>query len=199
MRYKNNTDPKIQKYLHFITDANDRMRKMIKDLLAFSRAGRQLDIDPRVNIEDVVNEVIGMMQNKIESSKAIIKTSDLNIRVPYDRDKLVRVIQNLLSNSIKFSHPDRKPEINISVNGDGPYIVRVSISDNGQGINEESKIRIFNMFERSGATIGSGEGSGIGLAICKRIIEKHGGKIWVESKPGVGSDFAFTILQQQYD
>lgn len=196
MKYKDSTDPKIQKYLGFITEGNERMKKMIKDLLAFSRSGRSINITNNVNLKKVVDEVVNMMQEKISSTNAMISTRHLNYNVSYDEDKLVRVMLNLISNSIKFTQDGIPPVIQIYAMVH-PHQFMVTVEDNGIGIDKDAHEKIFNMFETTNHGSGK-DGSGIGLAVCKRIIEKHGGRIWVDSAPKKGSKFIFTIPREKH-
>lgn len=183
---------KAQEHVDFILDASRRMRELISGLLNHSKAGITHNLET-IDIEELLSEVLDLMGYKIIKSKANIfydKKQD-KIKVLYDRQQLARVFLNLLSNAIKFSRKDVCPKIVISVvpeNGN----FRFTIKDNGKGIKKEEFNKIFNMFFK-GSITSKISGSGIGLAVCEKIIRSHGGIIWVESIVGEGSTFFFTI------
>jgi len=193
--YKNETDENVIKYINYITDASDRMRRLVHDLLDYSRLGRERILEP-IDCNKVVQEVLCDLAMAIQESKAVINTDRLPVISGYTTE-MKQLFQNLLSNSLKFRKPGERPVINISV------IPReenwqFSVTDNGIGIDEKYWDRIFVIFQRL-HTKNEYEGTGIGLAHCKKITELHSGKIWVNSIPGEGSTFIFTIKKRNTD
>ena len=177
-------------YLEFIDEATSKMNDLIQDLLVYSRVTTRKSQFEEVNVNEVVDEVIKSLRGSIEKSGAQINREDLPT-VTTDSTRLEQIFQNLLSNALKFS--TETPVITISAmrrNG----IWRFSVQDNGIGISEEFLDTIFRPFYR---LHGDEEvaGSGIGLAIVKKIIDRWGGRLWVESEPGKGSTFYFTLKE----
>lgn len=179
----------INQYLDFILESSDRMQKLVKGLLDYSRIGKQIEITT-VDCNEIVNDAIYSLSDLIDASKAQIDVQHLPIIEGYSVE-LVRLFQHLITNAIKF----RKKEIPLTLNiaaklTDNKWFF--SVEDNGIGIENSNKEKIFIIFKR----LHDREeypGIGIGLSLCKKIIELHGGTIWVESKLGQGSVFKFTV------
>ncbi|MBD1929674.1 PAS domain S-box protein [Trichocoleus sp. FACHB-90] len=188
-RYKGKLDEDADEFITFAVDGANRMQKLIKDLLEYSRVGtRGKEFDP-VECEDVLHEAIANLQFAIDESNAII-TYDSLPTVRGDSTQLGQLLQNLIGNAIKF-HQHIPPRIHIGVEPtENEWIF--SVRDNGIGMNLEERDRIFVIFQRLHAREAY-PGTGIGLAICKKIVERHGGQIWVDSQVGQGSVFYFTI------
>jgi signal transduction histidine kinase len=172
-----------------IRGATTQARTLIRDLLEYSRAGRgDLSVEP-LRSELVVRQALEALAGSIETTGARVKVGSLPV-VLADRSNLCRVFQNLIGNAVKFTRGD-DPEVDIDAVPDGD-MWRFEIRDNGIGMDAESTKRIFEPFRRL-----HGEeaypGTGIGLAVCERIVEQHGGRIWVSSTPGEGSVFSFTM------
>jgi signal transduction histidine kinase len=189
--YKDSLDERGQKFLHYIVQATDRMRTLIKDLLDYSRIGRKKSLAP-VDCNEVMNMVLADLHIAIKESGAEIKTGELPVIRGYTTE-LKQLFQNLIINAIKFRKKEVHPEIEI-VSQQVRSGYEFMIKDNGIGIPEEHNERIFVIFQRL-HTRTEYEGSGIGLSHCKKIVELHGGRIWVKSNPGEGSTFHFTILE----
>ncbi|MEO6548958.1 MAG: two-component regulator propeller domain-containing protein [Ferruginibacter sp.] len=187
-QYHGKLDKKADTYLEYIADASDRMKVLIKDLLDFSRIG--------VNVELQNTDCNILLKNMLEDINAAVKESDANVhycRMPVINcypSELKQLFQNLVLNAIKF-RKDIAPEINISVK-QTEYFWEFAVKDNGIGIDKQYSDRIFIIFQRL-HTRKQYTGSGIGLSHCKKIVELHKGKIWVESTLGEGSTFHFTI------
>lgn len=176
-------------YLNYLSQASDRMKTLIKDLLDYSRIGREKAAMP-VDCDELLEEVVMDLGKIIRESQAAIRFADLPVLYAYPTE-LKLLFQNLIANAIKFRHPQRTPVINIIAQPQNNYW-QFTVSDNGIGIEKQNLDRIFIIFQRL-HTRSQYEGSGIGLAHCKKIAELHGGNIWAESEPGAGSRFYFTI------
>lgn len=190
-QYKDKVDDIGQKYLYFIQQGTERMKTLITDLLDYSRIGRGKELKP-VDCNEIINTVIADLDTAIQESKAEIETENLPVVNGY-KTEMKQLFQNLVVNAIKFRKKEVLPKVHISSQPiDGGWEFKVQ--DNGIGIDEQFKERIFAIFQRL-HTRNEYEGSGIGLSHCKKIVELHGGRIWVKSKPGEGSTFHFTILE----
>lgn len=190
-KYKDKLDENAHSYLNFILSSSERMRVLIKDLLDYSRIGRKAEKES-VDCNKILNELKADLYQAIEESKAEIISENLPVLQGYPME-LKQLFQNLLVNAIKFRKKDTAPHIEISVKKTTDFW-QFSFKDNGIGIEEPYWERIFVIFQRL-HTRKYYDGSGIGLAHCKKIVELHGGRIWVESELGEGSTFHFTINQ----
>jgi PAS domain S-box-containing protein len=188
-RYQARLDNDADEFIGFAVDGAARMQQLINDLLTFSRVGTRGSPMGLSSCEKVLAEALMNLQVSIEESQAII-THDPLPTVFCDQPQLVQVFQNLVGNSIKF-RGRQAPEIHISAKrAESEWIF--SFCDNGIGLDPRFGERIFEIFQRLHSRTAY-PGTGIGLAICKRIVQRHGGRIWVESKPGEGATFYFTI------
>jgi PAS domain S-box-containing protein len=191
-RYKGKLDSDADEFMDYIVDAAVRMKQQIQDLLEYSRVTTKREEFELVDMNLVLNQTIQNLNSSIEEFEAEIIVDELP-NVMGDAGQLQRVFQNLIANAIKFRKPEESPIIHISSYKDEDNHEYVfSVKDNGIGIEEQYLERIFTIFQRL-HTIEEYHGTGIGLSIVKRIIERHGGRIWVESEWGVGSTFYFTI------
>ena len=188
-RYEGQLDDKADKYIHFAVDGAARMQNIINDLLAFSRVTSRAKELEMSDVESIYNQVLINLEISIKENNAVI-THDPLPKVMADDTQLSQVFQNLISNAIKFRGEDN-PKIHIAaVREINQWLF--SVQDNGIGIDPKHKDRIFEVFKRLHKRRDY-PGTGIGLSICKKIIERHGGNIWVESELGNGSVFYFTI------
>ncbi|WP_414468606.1 PAS domain S-box protein [Methanobacterium sp. ACI-7] len=192
MRYQNQLDNDADEYIEFIVSGGHRMKEMIQGLLEYSKIGTaERKLNP-IDTEDILKKVLSNLNTAIEENNALITSDPLPI-VMGNESQLIRLFQNLIGNSIKFRKMDEKPKIHVSVSEDSQknmYIFK--FEDNGIGIDPQYKERIFEVFKRL-HTLEEYMGTGIGLSISKRIIEVHGGEIWVQSELGKGSIFYFTL------
>ncbi|WEK34381.1 MAG: ATP-binding protein [Candidatus Pseudobacter hemicellulosilyticus] len=188
-QYTSQQVPNAEKYLDYILQASERMMTLIKDLLDYSRLGRQIRFEP-VDCNILLHQVLADMDNNIRLNNALITAVNLPVVYAFPTE-LKLLFQNLISNAIKFRRPDLQPEVTIAYTRETDAW-KFMICDNGIGIDEQHAERIFIIFQRL-HNRNDYEGSGIGLAHCKKIVELHGGKIWVESNPGAGSCFYFTL------
>lgn len=193
-KYRGSLDEKADQYIEFIVDGSSRMQKLITDLLEYSRVGRQKKEVEKINLEETVQRAISSLEVIIKESNAKIEYKDMATVLMNENDAY-RVFLNLINNAIKFKNCDIDPLVKIeSGEKDGMNII--SVSDNGIGIEEKHLNKIFGIFERV-HTKTEYQGTGIGLAICKKIIETYGGRIWVESELGKGTSFYFSIPVSQ--
>jgi PAS domain S-box-containing protein len=188
-RYRGRLDERADSYIGAAVDGVTRMQALINGLLEYSRVGTRGNVSVPAPADDALQEARANLQTLIQESGAVITADPLPV-VPADAVQLTHVFQNLIANAIKF-RAERAPEIQVGARRqDAAWLFWVR--DNGIGIDPQYRERIFMIFQRL-HTRTQYPGTGIGLAICKRIVERHGGKIWVESQPGQGSTFYFTL------
>jgi PAS domain S-box-containing protein len=187
-RLGNDLDPKTMEHMAFVMDGAERMRALIDDLLLYSRVDSRPVKFAEVDMNDVAAKVLAELRLAISDSKAVVEVRPLPV-LKADEAQMGELLQNLVSNAIKFHGPD-PPRVEIAATDDQKDWV-LSVKDNGIGIDPKYADRIFQMFQR--LVPKSYPGTGIGLAVCKRIVERHGGRIWVDSKVGQGSTFSFSI------
>lgn len=189
-KYHHQLDEKAHQYIHFAVDGARRMRQIILELLEFSRVGRHNTEKEQINLNDLIEEVKVLQKKSIDEKKAEITADHLPVIFSF-KIPLLQIFQNLISNAIKYSKQNSPPVIHIHVEDTKDYWT-FSIQDNGIGINHEYFDKIFIIFQRL-HTKDEYSGSGMGLAIVKKIIDNMGGSIRVESEPETGSTFIFTI------
>ena len=191
-RYGDKLDQDAKDFIAFAKDGATRMDRLILELLEYSRIGRITRPMLPVALGPVVERALRTLAAKIEESNAEIATPPAILpTVLGDGEELMRLFQNLIGNAIKYRDPERSPVITMAAEKVGTEWV-LTISDNGIGIDPKYYERIFMIFQRLHKR-GDYEGTGIGLAVCKKIVEHHGGRLWVESEPGQGSHFHFTL------
>ena len=189
MELASHPNPEVQTFLSFIADSSIRMNQLIEGLLNFSRLGQKEPIQ-EVNCEEVIEEVIKDLAFSIKTANATIEREPLPSFIGY-KTEIRLLFQNLISNAIKFRKADIAPIIQINVSENSTFYT-FSIIDNGIGVDEKFQEMIFQLFRRVN-TKTEYEGTGIGLANCKKIVELHNGKIWVTSEKNKGTTFYFTI------
>ena len=190
-RYHDQFDADAREFLRFARDGARRMDEMVMNLLEFSRIGRRSDPAQPVALAEVVGEALDNLALAVEESGSRIEVADALPTIAGSRPDLVRLFQNLIANAIKFRHPDRAPTIRLGVAEDDHHWTW-SVADNGIGIAPDHFDRIFQIFQRLHSR-DKYDGTGIGLAVCRKVVEHHGGRIWVESDPGQGTTFLFTL------
>jgi PAS domain S-box-containing protein len=188
-RYKDQLDQDAKDFIFFAVDGANRMQRLINDLLDYSRVTTKGKPFLKLDLSAILGQAIVNLQKRIQETGAMIVNDDLPF-VYGDEVQLIRVFQNLLDNAMKFIGKDT-PRINVTASTVDEK-VRIAITDNGIGIDKIYTERVFTIFQRLHNKIDY-PGTGIGLAICKRTVERHGGKIWFESEPGNGTTFFFTL------
>jgi light-regulated signal transduction histidine kinase (bacteriophytochrome) len=191
-RYADQTDPQAKKYIDYAVEGAKRMQALIGGLLEYSRVGRIDEPFGPVDTNAALEQALLNLKSVIDDARAAV-TRDPLPTVTGNAGRLAQVFQNLVGNALKFRRPDRPPAIHVSsVARDGEWVF--AVRDNGIGIDVQYVDRIFVIFQRL-HTRSEYPGTGIGLSICKKVIERHGGRIWVESRPGDGATFRFTLPQ----
>ena len=188
-RYRDRLDEKGHRYIAYAVDGAKRMQVLVRDLLAYSRVGAEEKAFKPVNSAELAAAIVERLSSAIKDCGARVELRELPL-VMSDEVELGQVFQNLLSNALKF-RSERVPDIVIDAVRQEQFF-RFSVSDNGIGIDPRFSQRIFQMFQRLHER-GKYDGSGIGLAIVKKIVARHGGEIWFESTPGAGTTFYFTL------
>ena len=193
-RYKDNIDQDANDFIFYAVDGAKRMQVLINDLLSYSRVSTKGKPFKTVKCSEIMEDVLKNLEVSISESGAEINATEIPDEIVVDKTQISQLLQNLIGNALKFCK-NRKPEILIRAQ-DKDSFWEFSVSDNGIGIEPEYFDRIFVIFQRlHGKT--EYAGTGIGLALCKKIVFRHGGDIWVESKPGEGSNFYFTIPKRR--
>ena len=188
-RCKGKLDPESEQFLEFVTAAAARMRALISDLLTYSRTvHREGTSLKEVALNEIVDVALFNLQFAIQESGAVVEVGKLPT-VRADEPQMMQLFQNLISNAIKY-RSEETPHIRITAGQNGEEWV-ISVADNGQGISSQYQDYIFGVFKRLHGR--EYAGTGVGLAICKSVVERHGGRIWVESEPGRGSTFKFSL------
>ena len=188
-RYAEKLDETADEYINFAVDGASRMQGLIEALLEYSRVGTQGNSYESAALEDVLEQALGNLSVSLEESAGKVTHDPLPVMV-IDEVLVRQLFQNLIGNALKF-RGERTPHIHVGAEQRKDDWV-ISVRDNGIGMDPESKERIFEIFQR---LVGREEyeGTGIGLSVCKKIVEKRGGRIWVDSEPGQGSTFSFSI------
>ena len=192
-RYGDRLDGEAKEFMAYVVDGAARMKQLIEDLLAYSRVGTRGKQFKPVPVENAVRRAIGNLRAAIEEAGATV-TYDALPTVAADDVQLAQLFQNLIGNALKFRAAS-VPRIHVSAKEqEGEW--EFGVHDNGIGIEPQYFERIFMVFQQL-HTKGEYPGTGIGLAICKKVVERHGGRIWVDSKPGEGSSFLFTLPKER--
>lgn len=188
-RYRGQLDSDADEFIEFMVDGATRMQALINDLLAYSRVGTKGKPFTTTDGNQIIQQVLESLRFVIEETHAHLTVDPLPVLIA-DRAQLVQLFQNLISNALKF-RGEETLKIHISAKEEGDQVI-FSVADNGIGIEPQYAERIFLLFQRL-HTKKEYPGTGIGLAICKKIVERHGGQIWLESKPDEGTTFFFTL------
>ena len=191
-RYEGKLDDKADSYIHYAVDGVTRMQRLLNDLLRYSRVGSDGAPLMAANSYQACQAAVENLGEVIQETNATIEIGELP-EVLGDETQLVQLFQNLIANSIKFTLQDRSPDVRVSgeeCEGDCIF----SVADNGIGIASDYHEKVFVMFQRLHKRVDY-PGTGVGLAICKKIVVRHGGRIWVDSTPGAGTTVRFTLAK----
>lgn len=189
-RYKGQIDERADRYIDYAVEGAERMSTLIRDLLSYSRVNTRGEELKPTSAEDSLDFALRNLRSAIEQSRASVTHDPLPV-IKADRTQLAQLFQNLIGNAIKYRSPERNPKIHVSAKrANGEWIF--DIADNGIGFEQQYEHKMFLIFQRLHSR-GKYPGTGIGLAICKRIVDRHGGQIWAFGEPGKGAIFSFTI------
>jgi light-regulated signal transduction histidine kinase (bacteriophytochrome) len=189
-RYQGALDAQADKYIAYAVDGAKRMQALIAGLLEYSRVGRQEEAPAPVDSEQALDQALTNLRSALEDSKAVV-THDPLPRVFGNGAQITRVFQNLVGNGVKFRRPEESPRIHVAAQLRANEAL-FSVRDNGIGIDPQYSERVFVIFQRL-HTRTEYPGTGIGLSVCKKVVERHGGRIWLESQPAAGTTFWFTL------
>ena len=189
-RYGGELDERADQYIEFAVDGAKRMQRLIQDLLGFSRVGRSTGDDVEVDLAEACATAVATLDAAVEESGATVEVGELPV-VLGQQTLLVQLFQNLVGNAVKFRHPDRAPHVSVgAVRRDQGW--ELWCTDNGIGIDQQYADRVFVIFQRLHAK-DAYEGTGIGLALCKKIVEFHGGEIWLDTEVAEGTTVRRTL------
>jgi light-regulated signal transduction histidine kinase (bacteriophytochrome) len=193
-RYQGLVDAQAAKYIAYAVEGARRMQTLIAGLLEYSRVGRGAAAATAVALDGVLDDVLQNIAPSLLEAAAQVTRDPLPV-VLGDRQQLAQVLQNLVANAEKFRRPGTSPHIHVSAARDGASWI-LSVADDGIGIEDQYFDRVFVIFQRL-HTRAEYPGTGIGLSICKKVVERHGGRIWVESTPGRGTTFRFSLPAEE--
>lgn len=176
-----------------IAEATEKMQQLLNDLLELSRVGRLMNEPVEIQMNDILRDVLSLLEGQIQERGVEVQVQEHLPRVFVDRQRIMEVLQNLVDNAVKFMGDQPNPRVEIGQAGDENGKPVIFVRDNGIGISDNHFERVFGLFNKLDPR---SEGTGIGLALVRRIIEFHGGRIWLESEPGKGSTFFFTLPSQ---
>ncbi|MCU1642392.1 MAG: histidine kinase [Nocardia sp.] len=197
-RYGDQLDERATQYIEFAVDGAKRMQVLINDLLTFSRVGRVSDHITRVEIDQTVDKAIANLASALEDTDVEVRRPDRLPEIVGDPTLLIMLWQNLVANAVKFRDPDRPPVVQIECEPEPGEVPgwRFSIADNGIGIASEFSDKVFVIFQRLHSR-DEYSGTGIGLALCKKIVEFHGGQIWIDQEYTGGTRIVFTLFDAE--
>ena len=189
-RYKNKLDAEAVDFLDLIVKGGRRMSALVQDLLTYARVQTEMDRLSSYSLDQDIETALTQLQGLIAESQAVV-THDPLPTIQVDQGQMVRLFQNLIGNALKYRKPDVPPVIHVSAQQQDSMWM-ITVQDNGIGFDAQDAKQIFSPFKRLHAEQDY-PGSGVGLAICRRIVERHGGRIWADSQPGQGASFHFTL------
>lgn len=192
-RYRGKLGADADEFIGYAVEGANRMQTLINDLLTYSRVGAKGIQFTNVPVQEVLDQVLNNLRLMIEETHAEITAGPLPT-VFADGQQIAQLLQNLITNAIKF-RGDQAPKVHVSAEDGGNEWI-ITVEDNGIGIPQEFQDRLFVIFQRLHPR-DKYPGTGIGLAICKKIVERHGGRIWIDSEPGKGAKFRFTLQKEQ--
>jgi light-regulated signal transduction histidine kinase (bacteriophytochrome) len=189
--YSAQLDGQANRYIDYAADGARRLENLLRDLLEYTDAigpGSAIPAET-VDMSEAIDAAVSNLQAAIEESGAVVMRGDLPV-ISWRKSHAIQVFQNLIGNAVKYRRPDKRPEIQVTAERHAKSW-QFSVSDNGIGVDPQYHERIFGIFRRLHPAHAY-EGTGIGLAICQKVVERNGGRIWLESEPGRGSTFYFS-------
>jgi signal transduction histidine kinase len=181
---------RVKQDVTYMHGATKKMSQLLDELLNLARVGRKMNPPERVTFQELAQEVVRLVAGRISAGGVKVRVADAVVALEGDRSRLMEIWQNLVENACKFMGDQPRPQVEIGVEPRGPETV-FFVRDNGGGIDPRYHAKLFGLFEKLDP---KGEGTGMGLALVKRIVELYGGRIWVESAgPGQGANFLFTL------
>jgi PAS domain S-box-containing protein len=192
-KHMNNLSPEAQEFVNFSIDGANKMSDLIRDILQYSRLDQQISLQKDISLNGIVKKVCKGINETIVANNAEVSVDELPA-ITGNETMLTELFQNLIENGIKYN-TNAKKTVKVTVSDKSEHEWLFTISDNGIGFEQQYAQQIFKIFKRL-HTDGEFQGTGIGLTICQKVVEKHGGKIWAESQKGVGSKFFFTLPKQ---
>ncbi len=189
-RYRPNLDEEGQRVVDLIGQSAKRMSALVQNLLLYARVQTEQDRPASSSLDEVLETALSQLKTAIEECDGIV-THDPLPQIPADQGQMVRLFQNLVGNALKYRKPGLRQEVHVSAREEGSYWI-LSVKDNGVGFDQQDAAKIFMPFTRL-HNRGEFPGTGVGLAICRRIVESHGGRIWAEAKVGEGAAFHFSL------
>jgi len=190
-RYQGRLDGDADEFIGFIVGGSKQMARLISDLLQYSRVSRQSDHLVATSAAAALAEAMRNLSAMINEAQAEIAIGPMPTVIA-EHSLLVSLFQNLLGNALKYRAPNRPPKLSVTAQRQAPDAWRFTVADNGIGIDRQYFDKIFEIFQRL-TPAGEAEGTGIGLTLCRRIVHRFGGTIWLDSVPGQGSTFHFTL------
>ncbi len=189
-KYKGKLDADADLFIDTIVAGSNRMSTLVKDLLMYARTATEIGRPSSIALDEDLEAALTQLAQAIEESGATV-THDPLPTMQLDRGQMVRLFQNLVGNALKYRNPGQSPKIHVAAKQAGEEWI-ISVQDNGIGFDPKYAANIFAPFKRLHTAV-EYPGTGVGLAICRRIVEAHGGRIWAESAPGKGATFRFTL------
>jgi len=192
-QHRSELDEEGKRVVDLIGQSAKRMSALVQNLLLYARVQTEQDRPASSSLDEVLETALSQLKVAVEECDAVV-THDPLPQIPGDQGQMVRLFQNLVGNALKYRKADLRPEVHVSAREDGSYWI-LSVRDNGIGFDQQEAAKIFMPFTRLHSA-NEFPGTGVGLAICRRIVENHGGRIWAESKLGEGATFHFSLPVQ---
>ena len=189
-QHRANLNEEGRRVLDLMRQSAKRMSALVQNLLLYARVQTERDRPASSSLDEVLETALSQLKIAIEECDVIV-THDPLPEIPADQGQMVRLFQNLVGNALKYRKTDLRPEVHVSAREDGAYWI-LSVRDNGIGFDQQDAAKIFMPFTRLHSR-NEFPGTGVGLAICRRIVENHGGRIWADSKAGEGATFHFSL------
>ncbi len=189
-RYRGRLDADADEFIGYLVDGATRMQSLIQDLLTYARVGKARRLDEPTDLSRALQQALERLEAGVRESAATVTADPLPV-LSADPVEAVQLFQNLVGNALKYRRPEAPPRVHVSARREGPNWI-ISVRDNGIGIDAQYAGRLFVPFQRL-HTRAEYPGTGIGLALCRKIVEGHGGRIWIDPQPGPGTVLCFAL------